>query len=189
MVACLSRRLVTFSEGCVLWQQFFCNPVLIWYIHGYLNTLSLVIFDPRSLPFKVTLHLCCTVMFRLGGARSILEGDCTVCDVFFYCMCLIFIWGNQNKSTSLETVFPLPIDACFLVGFSTSGILLEEETLEKILWLLSFSSPVFLLFPPIIFALWCYPSSICYSVNQTYLAMSVTACSRNTRICMVLTVS
>lgn len=141
-------------------------------VHPWLlkHTLSLVIFDPRSLPFKVTLHLCCTVMFRLDGARSILEGDCTVCDVFFYCMCLIFIWGNQNKSTSLETVFPLPIDACFLVGFSTSSILLEEETLEKILWLLSFSSPVFLLFPPIIFALWCYPplcksnifSNVCY---------------------------
>lgn len=34
------------------------------------HTLSLVRFDPRSLPFKVTLHLCCIVMFRPGGAGS-----------------------------------------------------------------------------------------------------------------------
>lgn len=47
------------------------------------HTLSLVIFDPRLLPFKVMLHLCCTVMFRLGGARSALESDCAVCECVF----------------------------------------------------------------------------------------------------------
>ena len=47
------------------------------------HTLFLVRFDPRSLPFKVTLHLCSIVMFRLGGARSALEGDCTLYECVF----------------------------------------------------------------------------------------------------------
>lgn len=79
------------------------------------QTLSLVRFHPRTLPFKVTLHLCCIVMFRLGGARSALISPGKWLHVAWMCFSTVsifflLIWGNQNKSTSLEIISPLPID-------------------------------------------------------------------------------
>lgn len=60
--------------------QSWVTTIHLWLLK---HTLSLVRFDPRTLPFKVTLHLCCIVMFRLGGARSALESDCALCECVF----------------------------------------------------------------------------------------------------------
>lgn len=61
--------------------QRWVTTVHLWLLK---HTLSLVRFDPPSLPLKVTLSLCCIVRFRLGGARSALESDCGLCECVFH---------------------------------------------------------------------------------------------------------
>lgn len=74
----LVGRPVTCLEGHVLWPQPFCNPRCLRYPWLVKHTLSLARFDPGPLPFKLTLHWGCVVIFRQGGAglAPISPGEC-----------------------------------------------------------------------------------------------------------------
>lgn len=119
----LVGRPVTCLEGHVLWPQPFCNPRCLRYPWLVKHTLSLARFDPGPLPFKLTLHWGCVVIFRQGGAglAPISPGECLRIASKCAINCLPPYLGKSQWS--LEIISPLPI--------STSGI---QKSPEKKKW-------------------------------------------------------